>query len=139
MQQAPGPERPGGFCAEKRYFCELFCFRRASLQREAQWAQSPPQEPEKPPFLQMNTTAATMPTPTRTRIKRSPMPIRSHTLLSKARRRAGSYASPNKSPTHRTAKATSQAMRHWARATPTAAFAPPISRFTAAMAATQGV
>ena len=40
---------------------------------------------------------------------------------------------------HRTTKATPQAMAHWVSATPAAAFALPISRYTAAIAATQGV
>lgn len=46
---------------------------------------------------------------------------------------------PKARPMQRTAKAVTQAMAHWVNTTPAAAFALPISRLTAAMAATQGV
>lgn len=49
------------------------------------------------------------------------------------------YAMPNASPTAWTKNATTHAMRHCTITVITAAFVPPISRFTVAIAATHGV
>lgn len=49
------------------------------------------------------------------------------------------YAMPNASPTAWTKNATTHAIRHCAITVITAAFVPPISRFTVAIAATHGV
>jgi len=59
--------------------------------------------------------------------------------IRRANRRQARQASPSASPAHRTRKATAQAMPHCNTTVAAAAFTPPISRFTVATAATQGV
>ena len=83
-------------------------------------------------ILKMKASAPMRAAATAARMRMSPRPIRT-SLLCK------DQLNPSARPTHRTAKATTQAMAHWLRATRAAAFALPISRLTAAMAATQGV
>ena len=119
----------------KSYF---FGFFSASAHLLWQLAQLPPQPPCQPPFWQMNRIASA--SSTKIIITTITLAISYTTSYVSVGVLSGAvHTRPNTVPTQCTTNATIHAIPHCIKTTPAAARAPPSSRLTAAIAATQGV